>query len=201
MSISTIVVATRMEAEDIIERLEAVGITDSQISVVMSDKTRGAHFGLKESSKVEEGVTVGATTGGIAGAIAGAVLAAGAIAIPGMNLIVAGALAPALAGLGAGGVAGGLIGGPHRFPGIPRARSESLRRKTSKPEASCSPSKRKSDDQAKRWGGGGGGGGGHRFQPDPQTRHGRQHHRNVRAHLLNTYKFKEPAGWQRSPIR
>ena len=111
MSISTIVVSTNLEAEDLIDRLEAAGILESQISVVMSDKTRGAHFGLKESSKVEEGVTGGATAGGIAGAIAAALAAAGTIAIPGLNLVVAGALAPALAGLGAGGVAGGLIGG------------------------------------------------------------------------------------------
>ena len=111
MSISTIVVASRLEAEELINQLEAAGITENQISVVMSDKTRGGHFGMKESSKVEEGVTVGATTGGIAGAIAGALLGAGTIAIPGLNLIVAGAFAPAFAGLGAGAVAGGLIGG------------------------------------------------------------------------------------------
>lgn len=111
MKISTVVVGTRMEADELIQQLEAAGITESQISVVMSDKTRGTHFGLKESSKVEEGVTVGASTGGLAGAIAGALLAAGTIAIPGLNLVVAGALAPTLAGLGAGGLAGGLIGG------------------------------------------------------------------------------------------
>jgi len=111
MKISTVVVSTRLEAEELIDQLAAAGITENQISVVMSDKTRGAHFGLKESSKVEEGVTVGATAGGVAGAIAGALLAAGTIAIPGVNLVVVGALAPALAGLGAGGVAGGLVGG------------------------------------------------------------------------------------------
>lgn len=111
MTISTVVVSTRTEAEELINQLELAGITQDQISVVMSDKTRGAHFGIKESSKVEEGVTVGATAGGLAGAIAGALLAAGTIAIPGVNLVVAGALAPALAGLGAGGVTGGLVGG------------------------------------------------------------------------------------------
>src|ERR1035437_4200332 len=99
MTITSCVFKTRMDAEQTISQLEDAGISETQISLVMTDKARGAHFGLKESSKVEEGVTVGGTAGGVVGAVLGATLAAGTIAIPGLNLIVTGALLPALAGL------------------------------------------------------------------------------------------------------
>jgi hypothetical protein len=111
MTITSCVFRNRSDAEQAITRLETAGITQDQISLIMTDTARSANFGLRESSKVEEGVTVGATAGGLIGAIAGAVASAGTLAIPGLNLIVTGALVPALAGLGAGGAAGGLIGG------------------------------------------------------------------------------------------
>jgi hypothetical protein len=66
---------------------------------------------MEESTKADEGVAAGAGLGGLVGVVLGSVLSAGTIAIPGLNLVVVGALAPALAGLGAGAVAGGLIGG------------------------------------------------------------------------------------------
>ena len=102
---------TRELAETAIGALEDGGFTSDQISLVLTDDARTAHFGLRESSKVDEGVGAGAGVGGVIGAVAAAVFAAGTIAIPGLNLVVAGALFPALAGLGAGAFTGGLIGG------------------------------------------------------------------------------------------
>lgn len=111
MTVVTGVFSSRVAAEEAIERLEAMGIMESQISLVMTDDARGKHFGLRESSKADEGVAAGASLGGLAGAIAGVVMAAGALAIPGLNIVVTGAVVSGLAGLGAGAVGGGLIGG------------------------------------------------------------------------------------------
>ncbi len=111
MAIVTGVFTNRANAEQAVSQLEAIGVTEDQISIVMTDEARGKHFGLKESSKADEGVAAGAGIGGLIGAIAGAVLSAGALAIPGLNLVVSGAIISGLAGLGAGAVSGGLVGG------------------------------------------------------------------------------------------
>lgn len=101
---------TRTSAEDALRALEAAGINDDQISLIVTDSTRGDSFNMEENSKLEEGVAAGATAGGIVGAVLGALAAASTIAIPGLNIVVTGALASALAGLGAGAATGGLLG-------------------------------------------------------------------------------------------
>lgn len=111
MSTTTGVFSNRAAAESAISQLQAAGISAQQISLVMTDETRGTHFKLKESDKSDEGAAAGAGIGGILGVIAGAVMSAGVIVIPGLNLVVTGTLVSALAGLGSGAVAGGLIGG------------------------------------------------------------------------------------------
>lgn len=111
MSISTGVFETRADAERAITQFEAAGITENQISLVMTEDARSRMFGLKKSSKADEGVAAGASVGGLLGAIAGVVLSAGALAIPGLNVVVTGAVVSGLAGLGAGAVSGGLLGG------------------------------------------------------------------------------------------
>lgn len=111
MNLITGVFRDRMTAEQAMSSMENAGISHDQISLVMSDEARGNYFDIKESSKVDEGAAAGAGVGGLLGAIAGIAFAAGTIAIPGVNLVVTGALVSALAGLGAGATAGGLIGG------------------------------------------------------------------------------------------
>lgn len=101
---------TRLAAEDALERLEAMGITEEQLSLVVTDETRGNSFNIKTGSKVDEGTATGATAGGLVGAVLGAAATAGAIVIPGLNLVVTGAIIGTLAGLGAGATAGGLLG-------------------------------------------------------------------------------------------
>jgi hypothetical protein len=101
---------TRIEADKALERLEAIGVMPSQVSILATDETRGRHFTLQNSTKAEEGATAGAALGGLAGAVAAALASAGAIAIPGMNIIVSGYLISALAGLGAGAATGGVVG-------------------------------------------------------------------------------------------
>ena len=102
---------TRAAAEDVLRRLEAIGITDKQISLVSSDETRGRSFNLESHSQLDQGVAGGVTAGGLIGAALGAMAIAGTLVIPGLNVVVTGALVGSLAGLATGAVTGGVIGG------------------------------------------------------------------------------------------
>ena len=102
---------SRTSAEQAITQLEAIGIMEDQVSLIMTDESRGSKFKFIESSKADEGAATGAGLGGLLGTIAGGLMAAGVIAIPGVNLVATGALVSALTGLGAGALTGGLVGG------------------------------------------------------------------------------------------
>ena len=100
----------RLSAERAFIHIETLGISHDNISLLMSDEARKSFYSIEESSKVDEGTAAGAGIGGIIGAIAGIVMSAGVLVIPGLNLVIAGALVSSLAGLGVGGLAGGLVG-------------------------------------------------------------------------------------------
>jgi hypothetical protein len=102
----------RSEADRAFDQLEYAGFSQSQISLVMSEDTRNSYIKeINDKSKADEGAATGAGLGGLAGAVAGMLLAAGAVAIPGLNIVVAGTFVSALAGLGAGALTGGVVGG------------------------------------------------------------------------------------------
>lgn len=101
---------SRFSADEALTRLEAIGVTNEQVSVLATDQARSRHFKLENTTKAEEGAATGATIGGLAGAVAAGLLSAGAVAIPGMNLIVSGYLISAAAGLGVGAATGGMVG-------------------------------------------------------------------------------------------
>ncbi len=101
---------TRGSAELAVEELVNAGFSRDDISVLMSDATRGREFGINEDTKAPEGATTGGVVGGVLGAIAAGLVSIGIIAIPGIGLVAAGPIIAALAGAGAGGVAGGLVG-------------------------------------------------------------------------------------------
>ncbi len=103
---------TRMAAESALHSLEMIGVTERQISMIMSDETRGKMFNIETHSKADQGVAGGATAGGILGAaILGAMAAAAPVVFPGVGLVITGALAGSVAGLAAGAVTGGIVGG------------------------------------------------------------------------------------------
>lgn len=102
---------TRAAAEEALRRLEAIGITDKQLSIISTDETRGRNFNIESHKQVDQGVAGGATAGGLIGAALGALAVAGTLVVPGLNLVVTGAYAGALAGLATGAVAGGFVGG------------------------------------------------------------------------------------------
>ena len=101
---------SRPSAELAVERLSEAGFSRDDISVLMTDATRGREFAMKTDTKAPEGAATGAAVGGVLGAIAAGLVAVGVIALPGIGLVAAGPIIAALAGAGAGGAAGGLLG-------------------------------------------------------------------------------------------
>jgi len=115
----TAVFRDRFDAERAFDYLYAKGYTDSEINVLMSDKTRSTFYPAshKDENKhpagtmATEGMGVGGAIGTAVGATLAAVAAIGTnLILPGLGIIVAGPLAAALAGGGAGAVTGGLLG-------------------------------------------------------------------------------------------
>ncbi|MEK6324179.1 MAG: hypothetical protein AABN33_21280 [Acidobacteriota bacterium] len=102
---------TRSGAEHAVESLVDDGFSRDDISLLMSDATRGREFSLQMATKAPEGVATGATVGGVLGAIAAGLVALGIVVVPGLALVAAGPIIATLAGLGAGAAAGGLAGG------------------------------------------------------------------------------------------
>lgn len=113
----------RASAEACFDALLDRGFSASDISIMMSDKTRAEEYPWKDrentitvgttaGSRATEGVGVGGAVGTAVGATIAAIAAIGtSLVIPGLNVIVAGPLIAALAGGGAGAVTGGLVGG------------------------------------------------------------------------------------------
>ncbi len=101
---------TRETAERAIDDLIRAGFSRDDISLLMTDATRGREFGLEMSTKAPEGAAAGATLGGVIGGVAAGLVALGTIAIPGLALLAAGPIVAVLAGVGAGAAAGGITG-------------------------------------------------------------------------------------------
>lgn len=107
----TAIFETRYAMEVALRSLETIGITESQIGVVMSDETHGKSFRLENNNKTDAGLATGATIGGILGGMLTAIVAAGTLTIPGLNMVVVGPIVAGLAGAGLGAATGGVIGG------------------------------------------------------------------------------------------
>lgn len=101
---------TRPAAEQALRQLENLGVTEDQVSVIVSDDTHGTSFKEREN-KSDEGIVAGGIAGGLVGAVVAGVLSAGALAVPAAGIVISGWLVSAAAGMGAGMAAGGVIGG------------------------------------------------------------------------------------------
>jgi hypothetical protein len=109
------IATNRSQAELIVDRLQASGFSNNDISVLFPDESTTRDFGHEKNTKAPEGVATGAGTGGVVGGALGWLAGIGALAIPGVGpFIAAGPILAALSGaaVGAtvGGIAGGLIG-------------------------------------------------------------------------------------------
>ena len=102
---------SRGEASKAVDSLVASGITNNDISVLMSDTTHEKEFGVEVNSKVPEGGLAGSAIGGTIGAIAAGLTSVGAVALTGgAGVLAAGPIVAALAGGGAGAAVGGITG-------------------------------------------------------------------------------------------
>lgn len=107
--------ATPREVENLVDRLRSQGFADSEISVLLPDRSDSGEFDPIKSTKASEGAALGATTGGVAGGALALFAGLGALAIPGAGpFLAAGPIVAALGGAALGattcGVVGGLIG-------------------------------------------------------------------------------------------
>ncbi len=102
---------TRPSAEQALRHLEDLGVSEDQVSVIVSDTTHGTSFNIDKDNKSDEGIVAGGVAGGLVGAVLAAVLSAGALAVPIAGIVISGWLVSAAAGLGAGMAAGGIVGG------------------------------------------------------------------------------------------
>ena len=101
----------RVAAEAAVDAILKRGYTRDDISVLMSDATRSKEFALQARTHAADGAGVGGAVGGVVGAVLAAIVAVGStIFLPGLNLVIAGPIAAALAGAGAGAATGGVIG-------------------------------------------------------------------------------------------
>ncbi len=101
---------SRTSAEEAVDSLIDAGFYQEDISLLVTDSTRGSSFAMKEGNKSEQYEATGAEAGGAFGAIAALLISASIIPSGGLSLVAIGPVAATLAGLGAGGLAGGLIG-------------------------------------------------------------------------------------------
>lgn len=106
-----------VNAENAFADLLNRGYKKENITVMMSEETQKRYFLKQDVSKTKlgdkslQGMGVGSTIGLTVGGLAAGIAALGtSVIIPGLGIIVAGALAAGLAGAGAGALAGGLIG-------------------------------------------------------------------------------------------
>jgi hypothetical protein len=101
----------RLAAEAAVDAILKRGYTRDDISVMMSDATHSKEFALQARSHAADGAGIGGALGGVVGAVLVTIVAVGSsIVLPGLNLIIAGPIALAMAGAGAGAATGGAIG-------------------------------------------------------------------------------------------
>lgn len=100
------------EAQQALEQLRAQGLGPDQVSVMMRDAQAAESIQEQAAgSPVAGGAATGAALGGLLGGVAGWMVSIGAIALPGVGLVIgAGALAAMLMGVALGAATGGLIG-------------------------------------------------------------------------------------------
>lgn len=102
-----------------VDSLKTAGFSNSDISVLMADKSSTKDFATEKNTKAPEGAATGAGSGALLGGTLGWLAGIGALAIPGIGpFVAAGPIMAALAGASVGGAVGGISGAIIGF-GIP----------------------------------------------------------------------------------
>lgn len=117
----SVMMSDKVRARDYAWKESAVGAAAARGSVLprntspepsLPEGERSVSTGSQAHSKAAEGTALGGSIGTAVGAGLAALAAVGTtLAVPGLNLVVAGPIVAALAGGGAGAVTGGVIGG------------------------------------------------------------------------------------------
>lgn len=101
----------RDHASNIVDQLKNAGFPNTDISVLMADKSGSRQFAHEKDTKAPEGAVTGALSGGAVGGVLGWLLGIGALSIPGLGpFIAAGPIMAALSGTAIGAAAGGITG-------------------------------------------------------------------------------------------
>ena len=127
------------QAEQAVSKLKAIGIPESDISLVANRHVSSQHKNVTDGDAVASSAGIGATVGGGAGLLAGI----GILAIPGLGPVVAaGWLAATAVGAIGGAAVGGVVGALVNA-GVPEADahvySESIRRGATMVTVRCEP--------------------------------------------------------------
>lgn len=102
----------RAKTISILNSLRAIGVRESEISLVMPHEDGGGDIAIEGNTKAPEGAATGAGSGMVLGGVLGWMAGIGALAIPGLGpFIAAGPIMAALGGAAIGGAAGTLTGG------------------------------------------------------------------------------------------
>ncbi len=97
--------------ENAVDILKEAGFRNSDISVLFPEKAGSKEFAHSKGTRAPEGAAAGAGTGAVLGGALGWLVGTGALAIPGLGLVIAaGPIMAALAGIGVGGAVGGITG-------------------------------------------------------------------------------------------
>lgn len=102
---------TRGALEHALLELEKIGIHQDQISLITQEDSHKTYMNIDEDIDIEESAGEAATSGSLVGAILGGIVTATAVALPGINIVVGGAVAATLIGAGAGALTGAVAGG------------------------------------------------------------------------------------------
>jgi hypothetical protein len=105
------IVQNQAQAETIVSKLQKVGFSNNDISVLFPNKAGTKDFAHEHNTKAPEGAVAGVSAGGVVGGTLGLLAGIGALAIPGLGpFIAAGPLMAALSGAAAGATLGGVTG-------------------------------------------------------------------------------------------
>jgi len=108
-------VLNQIEAEKIVSELQRSGFTSNDISALLPDTKGTRDFAHENHTKAPEGAIAGVSAGGAIGGTLGLLAGIGALAIPGLGVLIAAGpivalLSGAAAGAAVGGVTGALVG-------------------------------------------------------------------------------------------
>src|SRR3984885_2429770 len=102
---------TQAEVEYAVDLLRTEGFRNTDISMLFPENQGTKDFAVEKNTKAPEGTATGATTGAVIGGALGWLAGIGALAIPGIGLLIAaGPMVAALTGVGVGGAIGGITG-------------------------------------------------------------------------------------------